>query len=108
VTVSVTPVAIPFPASVADVSLSGSLIGVFLTAGQNAPEAIVTIAVPADQTMLTDHQPVMVNNRPLEFHIGPGGYFPIPLEAQALPANIQLQVRNAGAATSISIVTSAP
>lgn len=106
-TVSVTPVDIPFPAGVADVSLSGSLIGVFLAAGQNAPEAIVTVAVAADQTMLTDFQPVMIHGRPLQFPIGLGGYYPIPLEAQKLPANIQLQVQDAGAATSVSIVTSA-
>jgi hypothetical protein len=102
---------------VANVALNAAgaaLLGVFLTAGQNAPDAVLTINVAADQATPADYQPLMVNSAPggvypraLQIPIGLGGYFPIPAECQNLPAKIQLQVQNAGAATNVSIVTSA-
>lgn len=110
----VTAVAIPFPAGVAAVDLTthGALLAVALSAGQSAPGAILTINVAVDQATPTDYQPLMINSAPggvypraLQIPIGLGGYFPIPLEAQNLLAKIQLQVQNAGANTSVSIVT---
>lgn len=110
----VTAVAIPFPAGVAAVDLTthGALLGVFLTDGQVAPEAVLTVSVAANQAGPANYQPVMVNSapggvypRPLQIPVGLGGYFPIPAEAQNLPAKIQLQLQNAGAASSVSIVT---
>lgn len=110
----VTAVAIPFPAGVAAVDLTthGALLAVALSAGQSAPGAVLTINVAVDQATPADYQPVMVNSAPggvyprvLQIPIGLGGYFPIPLDVQNLLAKIQLQVQNAGAATSVSIVT---
>lgn len=110
----ITAVAIPFPAGVAAVDLTthGALLAVALSAGQTAPGAMLTINIAVDQATPADYQPVMVNSapggvypRPLQIPVGLGGYFAIPAEAQNLPAKIQLQLQNAGAASSVSIVT---
>lgn len=108
------PLSVPFPAGVAAATLTGALLAVALAPGFTAPGATLTIGVPIDQSTPTDYQPLMVNSapggvypRPLVIPIGLGGYFPIPLEAQNLPANIQVQVQNAGATVSVSLVESA-
>jgi len=110
----VTAVSVPFPAGVAAATLAGALYGVMFDATQNAPEAVLTINVATNQATPTDYEPVMVNSapggvypRPLQIPIGQGGFFPLPPEAQNLPAKIQLQVQNAGAAVSVQLVTSA-
>lgn len=110
----VTAVSVPFPAGVAAATLTGALYGVLFDATQNAPEAVLSINVATNQGAPGDYEPLVVNSapggvypRPLQIPIGQGGYFPIPLEAQNLPAKIQLQVQNAGETVSVQLVTSA-
>jgi hypothetical protein len=109
----VTAYTVPFPAGVVDVALTpGALLyAAYLTTEGSAPDAVLSIAVEDSNGV---YRPLMVNSspggvypRPLAIPIGLGGYFPLPPELQNLPANIQLQVQNAGAATSVSLVTSA-
>lgn len=108
------PLSVPFPAGVAAATLTGALLAVALAPGFSAPDATLTINVPIDQSTPADYQPVMVNSSPggvypraLVIPIGLGGYFPLPSECQNLPANIQVQVQNAGAAVSVSLIESA-
>jgi hypothetical protein len=103
---------VPFPAGVADVALTpGALLyGAYLTSEGSAPDAVLTIAVEdsngAYRTLMV-FTPGSGYPSPLAIPIGLDGYFPLPIEVQNLPANIQLKVQNAGAATSVSLVTSA-
>lgn len=107
-----TAVSVPFPAGVASATLTGALLGVSLASnvGQ-APDAVLTINVATDDSP-GDYVPLMVFTagsgypRPLVLPIGQG-YCPLPADCQNLPADIQLQVQNAGATVSVNLVTSA-
>lgn len=112
VPVTTNAVSVPFPAGVAAATLAGLVYGAYLTnnVGQ-APEAVLTINV-ASSSAPGDYLPLMVFTpgsgypRPLVLPIGQG-YCPFPPECQNLPPNIQLQVQNAGATVSVTLVTSA-
>lgn len=95
---TVTTVAVPFPAGVEPVAPAGSVLGVVLTTA-DLPDAELTLYVANDQGTPEDYRQVFVNNRPLVFPVGRGGYFAVPAGAIPAGAKIQVGLTNFGSAT---------